>query len=184
MELNLAVFNNFPILETERIILREIRVSDAKQILEMRSNNRVNQFIPRKPLEILEDAEALAQRTSDAFKNQLAIGWAGQRKGGTEIIGTCRFNSIDFANLRAEIGGELATDHWGKMLAFEAVDAIVDFGLNSLNLQTIEAKASPLNRGAIAILEKLGFVKEAHFKNRVYFNGVFSDMAVYTRHKS
>jgi ribosomal-protein-alanine N-acetyltransferase len=69
------------------------------------------------------------------------------------------------------------------MLAFEAVNAIVDIGLNSLNLQTIKAKVCPLNRGAIAILEKLGFVKDAHFKNRVYFNNVFSDMAVYTRHK-
>ncbi|WP_300665300.1 GNAT family protein [Fluviicola sp.] len=48
----------------------------------------------------------------------------------------------------------------------------------------IEALVSPQNRGAISLLEHLGFEKEAHFKERIFFNNTYSDMAVYTLFKS
>jgi [ribosomal protein S5]-alanine N-acetyltransferase len=64
--------------------------------------------------------------------------------------------------------------------AAEAVQAIVEFGFRNLKLHSIIAKVSPENRGAVFILESLGFEKEAHFKDGVYFKNKFSDMAVYT----
>lgn len=97
-----------------------------------------------------------------------------------KIIGTCGFNQIDFPNLRAEIGGELSTDYWGKNIAMEAVETIIRFGFDSINLHTIEAKVSPDNKGAIFLLQKIGFKKEAHFVDRIFFNGKYADMAVYT----
>ena len=97
-----------------------------------------------------------------------------------DIIGTCGLRDFDFPNLRAEIGGELSVEYWGKNIALEAVSKIVEFGLDKLNLHTIEAKVNPENRGAIFLLEQIGFQKEAHFRDRIYFNGKFSDMAVYT----
>jgi hypothetical protein len=57
--------------------------------------------------------------------------------------------------------------------------AIIEFGFTKLGLHTIEAKVSPQNRSAIYLMEQLGFVKEAHFKDRIYFEGEFQDMAVY-----
>ncbi len=177
---NQDVFNQFPVLKTSRLTLREIRVEDAKRIYDMRSNGRVNQFIPRPNMQAEDDAMKLAERTVAAFHNKQAIGWAGILRDSQEIIGTCGFNSIDIMNLRAEIGGEMATEFWGKNIAQEAVCEILRFGLYHMNLHTIEAKVSPQNRGAIYVLEQLGFEKEAHFKDRIYFNGNFSDMAVYT----
>lgn len=180
MELNIDVFEEFPILKTERLTLREIRKSDAQEIFQMRASGRVNEFIARPTLDSLENSISLAERTIQAFQNKQAIGWAGILRDNQEIIGTCGFNQIDFQNLRAEFGGEMAVNYWGKNIALEAVVAILEFGLNQLNLHTIEAKVSPNNRGAIFLLEKLGFQKEAHFVDRIYFKGDFLDMAVYT----
>ena len=73
--------------------------------------------------------------------------------------------------------------YWGKLIAQEAVEAIIRFGLNSLNLHTIEAKVAPQNRGAIFVLEQLGFAQEALFKDRVFYKEKFDDMAVFTLHK-
>lgn len=184
MELNISVFNTFPILETKRLILRSIETEDASQIQKMRSNGMVNRFIPRPSMEREEDAIALVAKTINAFNNKQAIGWAGVLKRNGQLTGTCGFNTIDHYNLRAEIGGELATEFWGKNIALEAVGAILDFGINTLNLHSVEAKVSPENRGAIHLLEYFGFKKEAHFKDRILFNGNFSDMAVYTLIKS
>lgn len=177
---NEEVFKQFPILKTSRLTLREIRVEDAKRIFDMRSNGRVNQFIARPNMQAEDDAMKLAERTIAAYHNKQAIGWAGILRNNQEIIGTCGFNSIDVMNLRAEIGGEMATEYWGKNIAQEAVREILRFGLYEMNLHSIEAKVSPHNKSAIYVLEQLGFKKEAHYKDRVYFNEKFSDMAVYT----
>lgn len=180
MEINRAIFSAFPVLETRRLLLRGIAPSDAPEIRAMRASGRVNQFIAREAMETQEQAEALVTRTMAAFEQQQGIGWAGVLKENGAMIGTCGFNSIDYPNLRAEIGGELAVAQWGRHIALEAVSAIVAFGFETMQLHSIEAKVSPDNKGAIALLEYLAFRKEAHFKDRIRFNGAFSDMAVYT----
>ncbi|WP_294677030.1 GNAT family protein [uncultured Fluviicola sp.] len=184
MNINKTVFEQFPVIQTERLLLRQIQLKDAVEIMQMRQNKRVNQFIARNSMTGVEAAEELVKKTSDAFESKAAIGWAGILRDGSEIIGTCGFNRIDYPNNRAEIGGELSVDYWGKNIALEAVRAIVSFGFEKMNLHAIEAFVSPGNRGAIFLLESLGFEKEAHFKDRVYFNGTYQDMAVYTLFRS
>lgn len=180
MSINLSVFEQFPILKTKRLLLRDIRLNDAEQIFKMRSSGRVNQFIARNNMNDKEASLLLAEKTIQAYQNKQAIGWAGILRDNNEIIGTCGFNQIDFANLRAEIGGELSVDYWGKNIALEAVMIIIQFGLEQMNLHSIEAKVSPENKGAIYLLEHIGFKKEAHFVDRIFFNNQFSDMAVYS----
>ncbi len=180
MKINDKIFDKFPVLRTDRLLLRDIQAADAVKIFEMRSSGRVNQFIARDNMNRIDDSATLVEKTISSFQNRQAIGWAGILRDNNDIIGTCGFNSIDFQNLRAEIGGELSVDYWGKNIALEAVTAIIQFGLNTMNLHSIEAKVSPDNRGAIYLLQKLGFKKEAHYVDRIYFNERFSDMAVYT----
>jgi ribosomal-protein-alanine N-acetyltransferase len=180
MSLNLSVFDEFPTLQTTRLQLRDIQLEDAEAIFAMRSNGRVNQFIARPQMQQLEDAQALVARTQRAFADRLAIGWAGILRQGSTIIGSCGFNSIEPQNHHAEIGGEMATEYWGKGIAQEAVKAILQFGLDTLGLHTIEAKVNPGNRGAIYVMESLGFQKEAHYRDRIRFQDQFWDMAVYT----
>lgn len=177
---NHTIFDQFPILKSDRLTMRDIRPEDAEAIYKMRSNGRVNQFIPRPLMPTLEDSKILVGKTINAYQNKQGIGWAGVLRGNKEIIGTCGFNSIEPQNRRAEIGGEMATEYWGKNIALEAVEMIIQFGFEIMNLHTIEAKVSPENRGAVFVLEKLGFKKEAHFIDRVFYKDVFSDMAVYT----
>jgi ribosomal-protein-alanine N-acetyltransferase len=177
---NLDCFSEFPTLKTPRLTLRQIGLEDATAIFEMRKNQRVNQFIARPAMTKAEDAEMLVKKVADGFAAKTSIGWAGLLRDDSSCIGTCGFNSIEHANLRAEIGGEMATEYWGKGIALEAVTAILSFGFANIGLHTVEAKVSPQNRGAIAVLEQLGFRQEALFKERIYFNGQFADMAVYT----
>lgn len=183
MKIDTTVFRAFPIIKTERLTLRDIRSTDAREIFEMRSNGRVNQFIARETMQSVQDASSLIGRTSNAFQSQQGIGWAGILRDTNKIIGTCGFNSIDHPNLHAEIGGEMSVDYWGKNIALEAVSAIVDFGFNTMHLHSFEAKVAPGNRGAIYILEALGFKKEGHFTDRIFFNGNYYDMAIYTNIK-
>ncbi|MFT5724123.1 MAG: ribosomal-protein-alanine N-acetyltransferase [Bacteroidia bacterium] len=180
MAIHKSVFDSFPVLKTKRLTLRKITMLDAESILQMRANQRVSQFIAREVMSDLEDAKSLVSKTEQAFTSKNGIGWAGELKGDKSLIGSCGFNRIDYDNLRAEIGGELSIDFWGKHIAVEAVQAIVAFGFSEMNLHAIEAFLSPDNRSAIYLLEALGFKKEAHFRDRIFFQEKFSDAAVYT----
>lgn len=177
------IFQNFPVLDTPRLSLRALNPDDAKVIFDMRTNDRISQFIARNKLNHLDEALNLIHRTNDLFKNKQGIGWAGFTKEGNQLIGTCGFNKIDFENRRAEIGGELSVSSWGRNFAKEAVQAILHFGFDKLKLNTIEARVSPENKSAIYLLSHFGFVKEAHFKNYIFFKNEYLDLAVYTLHK-
>ena len=171
----------FPVLKTSRLTLRDIRLQDAKAIFKMRSNKAVNRFIARPGMDDPKNAETLVKSTIEAYEKGLAIGWAGILRENDEIIGTCGFNKIDKQNKRAEIGGELATEYWGKNIALEAVEAIVNYGFSKMGLHRIEAFVDPKNKGAIALMEALGFEHEALFRDKILFEGKYLDMAVYAR---
>lgn len=179
--LDLQVFDTFPLLETQRLFLRALNSADASAVFKMRKSNAVNRFIAREtPLNAIAMSE-LVEQCASAFTEKRGIAWAGEMKThGGNIIGTCGFNRIDHENLRAEIGGEMSETYWGRKLALEASEAIVNFGFESLKLHSIEAKVLPGNRSAIALLHALGFKREAYFKDRFLFQQKFYDMAVYS----
>lgn len=173
-------FDPFPVLQTTRLTLRQILQSDADRIFEMRSNAATNRFILRTAMTSANSAQELITQVNDGWANHQILAWAGVLRDQQQIIGTCGFNRFDYQNNRAEIGGELYVNYWGKHIAIEAVNAILNFGFSQLNLHAIEAKVHPDNRGAILLLQRLGFEKEAHFKHYVRFNKAYHDMCIYT----
>lgn len=181
--LNLTCFESFPELKTKRLTLRGIQPQDAEQIFQMRSNQATNRYILRNQMTDAESAKELVANVNQGYQNKQALAFAGLLRDKKEIIGTCGFNRFDMLNNRAEIGGELFVNYWGKHIAIEAVKAIITYGFNEIQLHAIEAKVLPHNRGAIALLENLGFEKEAHFRNYAFFNDKYHDLAVYTVHK-
>lgn len=173
------IFESFPVLKTNRLTLRSVQLKDAPEILSMRNNGRINEFIPRKPMKEVAESEDLIKDYLQRYDDHEAISWAGILDSKDEIIGTCGFRSLDIEKGHAEIGGELCADYWGKNLAYEAVRAIVDFGFKNMQLKSIEARISPDNRGAIYLIGLLGFRRIDLKKNQVNFEGKNPDMAIY-----
>lgn len=178
--INMQVFESFPVLKTSRLTLRSLTPADAPAIFGMRSSGLVATWIPRKLMEEKNAAEKLITRTTDAYRNKQGIAWAAVLRDEGDIIGTCGFNRIELQHARAEIGGEMNPAYWGKRLPPEAVKAIIDFGFNVMNLHSIEARVLPGNRSAIALIDLLGFEKEAHFRDYFFYEESFHDLAVYS----
>lgn len=177
--LNLSVFDTFPAFETRRLIMREFKDEDAKTIFELRSNDRVGQFIARQPVKTMDEAQEVINKIHRTFAEKNSISWATELKVSSVLTGGFGLYRFDHDNHRAEIGGEMLPAYWGQRLAMEAVDAVIQFGFEVIGLHTIEARIWPENKSVIHLLTHFGFQKEAHHKEALYFNGGYRDWASY-----
>lgn len=174
-------FNPFPVIHTNRILLRKIGEEDVAPLLFLRSDEEVMRYIDRPRLRTEADALALIARLDKLEKDNEGINWAICLKDHPEtLIGTvCLFN---FAreHYRGELGYLLHPAFQGKGLMQEAVISVLNFGFRVLNLHTIEANVNPGNKSSIKVLERNQFVQEAYFRENFFFDGKFLDTAVYT----
>ena len=174
-------FNPFPVIETERLLMRHIHVSDIEEIFILRSDPIINKNSLR-PL-ITEKAEAFdfIKKIEAMVEKNEGISWVICEKEVPEkVIGHIGIWRLMKEHYRGEIGYLLHTDFQGKGMMTEALKASIDYGFNQLKLHSIEAHVSPLNQPSINILERNHFIREGYFKEDFFAKGKFHDSIVYS----
>ena len=173
-------FMPFPVMVTERLLFRQLAPGDASDIYSLRSDETVNKFLTRDQYKTLGEAGAFINKINRGISNNEWIYWGIALKEDNKLVGTICLWHIQPENYRAEIGYELHPDFWGKGIMREAMTTIIEYAFETMKLHTLEADTDPDNFQSVLLLEKNGFTKEGHFKESVYFNGIFSDRAVYS----
>ncbi|MBK9639573.1 MAG: GNAT family N-acetyltransferase [Bacteroidia bacterium] len=174
-------FNPFPVIETERLLMRRIHVDDIEEIFILRSDPIINKNSLR-PL-ITEKAEAFdfIKKIEDMVNQNEGISWVICEKHVPEkVIGHIGIWRLMKEHYRGEIGYLLHTDFQGKGMMTEALKASIDYGFDQLKLHSIEAHVSPLNQPSLNILERNHFVREGYFKDDFFAKGRFHDSVVYS----
>lgn len=171
----------FPVLTTERLILRQLRTSDAEQVFAIRSDRLVMRHVSRPLALTMDDAFTLIERITSTVAANDAVQWAMTLKDDDRLIGIIGFWRIIKEHHYAELGYMLARDQWGRGLMSEAIGAVVACGFNVIGLHKVEAITRPTNAASMHALEKNGFVREAHFKENIFWEGVFHDSLHYGR---
>ncbi len=149
------IFNQFPNLKTERLTLRQLTFNDIEVIYELRSSKEINKLISRKTPNNLEESEDFIKVCHIEFKNENRIFWAIEFKN--EVIGTIVYHKIKTDKNYAEIGYELNPDFQQKGLMSEALKVVLEFGIEKMQLKTIEAFTHKNNIASIALLKKHNF---------------------------
>jgi ribosomal-protein-alanine N-acetyltransferase len=178
--INEKVFERFPMLQTERLVLRQVYLRDAAPQYRFRSDPAAMKYMARPLASRIGEVEALILQTQKAFEDKEAVYWALSLKPDDLFVGTAGFWRMKKEDLRAELGCQLLVEHQQKGYMTEALKAIIRFGFETLNLHSIEADSDPRNTASIRLLEKLGFKREALFRENVYFDGEFLDSAIYS----
>lgn len=173
-------FNPFPILETERILLRRVDINDVNEIFTLRSNPETMKYIPRPLVKTTEDALEHIAMIDAKIENNEGINWAITLKDDAKLIGIIGHYRIKPENYRAEIGYMLLPEFNGKGIMSEAVKEVINYGFNVMKLHSIEAIIDPENFGSEKVLQKNGFVKEAHLKENECYEGRFLDTVIYS----
>lgn len=173
-------FHPFPIIETERLLLRRITNDDVNEVFELRSNPETMKYIPRPLIKNNEDALNHIAMIEEKIIDNIAINWGISFKENPKLLGIIGFYRIQPENYRAEIGYILLPEFHGQNIIPEAVNRLINYGFDDLKLHSIEAVIDPKNFASEKVLQKCGFIKEAHLKEAEFYEGRFLDKVIYS----
>jgi len=180
IEIDKSIFKAFPELESERLYFRKIVVGDAKDLFLIRSNDDVMRFLDVSRFKSIRDAENMIGSIEESYQKESGINWGIVEKHSNVFLGYFGFFRLIPAHCRAEIGYALNPVYWGKGYMHETINRLVRFGFEIMKLHSIEANVNPENEKSKKVLEKIGFKKEAYFRENYLFNNRFLDSVIYS----
>jgi ribosomal-protein-alanine N-acetyltransferase len=149
--------NNFPEIQTERLLLRRLKQSDWKMISHLRSDKDVNQFVKRPSADSQEKALKFISKINSGIDNQNLYFWTITEKNQKGMIGSICLWNFSKDKKVAEVGYDLSRKFQGKGIMTESLKRIITFGFDRLKLETIEAFTHRLNVSSKKLLETNGF---------------------------
>lgn len=169
----------FPVLETERLILRKARLSDAADVLVFRGDPVVQRF--NDPvMQTVEEVQTLLEELQAETTAREGLCWAVTIKPQDAVVGLFGFHHWNHYHRRAEVGYDLARRYWGQRIASEALRAMLAFGFGKLNLHRIYARTIADNHESVRLLERLGFRREGTQRESSWEDdGSYHDSAIY-----
>jgi [ribosomal protein S5]-alanine N-acetyltransferase len=174
-------FIPFPTLETERLLMRRVNSDDIEEIFILRSDPNINKYSLRPLITKKEEAYEFIQKIETALIQNEGIAWVICEKDKPhKVIGHIGIWRLIKEHYRGEIGYLLHTDFQRKGIMTEALQAAVDYGLNQLQLHTIEAHVSPINFPSQKLLERSGFEREGYLRENLFAKGRFHDTILYS----
>lgn len=166
------------LIETERLILRELQLSDAQGMFELDSDPAVHKYLGNKPVNNIEECiktiELVRKQYQENGVGRFAMlekatgnfmGWTGI-KFITEPIN----NHVNFY----EVGYRIIQKYWGNGYATESTKASLDFAFNQLNANEVYGITNVENLKSVRVLEKCGLKIIGNFTwtewNKLYCN--------------
>ena len=167
----------FPVLETERLTLRELRHGDAPALLEIRGNAQVMQWMGTNALGDLEAAHhTVSQFLSGRVAMVPSTRWGLERKSDGQLLGTCGVFSWTKEWKKCVLGYELAVDAQRCGFMHEALKAILPWAFEHLELHRIEALIHPNNFASLKLADRMGFQIEGTLREVAFWNNTHHDM--------
>ncbi|MEM9928500.1 MAG: GNAT family N-acetyltransferase [Bacteroidota bacterium] len=147
----------FPLLKTERLLLRQLRVDDFPSLVRHANNRSITDRIVNMQFPYREPQAAFRLAcVNKGFKQQSHFCFAIIHREREECTGEISLH-LNADKTAAELGYWLGEMYWNQGLITEAIAAVVTFGRERLELQRIQATCDLDNLGSKRVLEKNGF---------------------------
>lgn len=155
-------------IETERLLIRDLRSADDAFILELVNEPAFHQNIGDKGIRDLEGARSYIQNAGPGNYERLGFGmYLVMLKNSGIAIGICGILKRDFLE-HPDVGFAYTASNWNKGYGTEATKAIIHWATTSLGIRTLAAITAITNPASVRLLEKSGFKShgEQYFPGR------------------
>lgn len=169
----------FPVLETERLILRRITSEDEAEIFAIFSNPEVTRYYDLDTFTEQAQAGEIIKRHQAQFEKDGGIRWAITRKGSPRLIGTGGMGWQRW-NFSAMLGYELAQEYWNQGMMTEAIRAMAGYAFADMGMNRIQATTEMENAASMRVLRKVGFQEEGVLREWGFWKGSFRDVRCFS----
>ena len=173
----------FPVLKTERLLLRQFKESDLENVFKGLSHPDIIKYYGVS-YQTLESTKEQMDFFAGLEKNHTGIWWAVCSLGNETFYGAGGLNSLNKEHQKAEIGFWLLTDFWGHGIMTEAMPLICNYGFENLGLHRIEGLVETDNINCKRAMAKLDFEHEGLMKDCEIKNGKFISLDIYAKIKN
>jgi len=181
---------DFPTIETDRLVLRQIVNSDLPNIFKGLSDPMVTEYYGVS-FSSIEATEEQMDWFRELEEKETGIWWLICLKDTEEFCGAGGLNDLNKVHKKAEIGFWLLPEYWGKGYVTEALSVIMDYGFNQLGLHRIEGFVDSNNEKCQSAVKKLnmnyeGTMRDSEVKGNSYISidiySIFQEEEINSNH--
>ncbi len=177
-ELVYKMFSHIPTIETERFILRKIRLDDVDDVFEYSSSYEVTKYLSWSPHPDKEYTYEYLSYLQERYKMGDFYDWAVVCKDTGKMIGTCGFTRFDFRNNSAEVGYVINADYHGQGIGTEVLARVIRFGFERLELNRIECRFMIENAASRRVMEKNRMIFEGVMRHSMLIKGEYRNIGI------
>ena len=170
---------DFPVLKTDRLLLRQLTEDDLSNVFKGLSDPSVIKYYGVS-YDTLEATKLQMKFFSDLEKNGTGFWWAICSPDNQHFYGAAGLNGLIREHKKAEIGFWLLKDHWGKGIISEALPLVCKYGFEKLGLHRIEAQVETENINSKKTLSKANFSYEGTLRDCELKNGKWVSLEIYS----
>ena len=146
------------VIETHRLLIRELRPADAARMFEIYSDPQVMRFMGPPPASVEVEEKSILSHVENYYR-KLGYGlWAVIEKGTGELIGRSGLLQFELqSEPPVEISYLLSRVHWGHGYATEAAAAVAQYAFETVGVDRLLAVIAPGNVSSARVAERVGF---------------------------
>ena len=142
----------YPIVETERLLLRPVTLNDAEAMFEYASDRENTRYTFPTNQSLEETKNNIAQ-----FYLANPLGrWEIELKSNGQFIGTIDLHKIDPVLKKAAIGYIINQKYWNQGLTTEANRAVIELAFEKIGMNKLTALHDKANPASGRVMEKSG----------------------------
>ena len=173
------IFADIPMLDTEHLLLRRMKVGDAADMFDYAKRDDVTRYLTWHSHKTEEYTKQYLQYVQKQYADGDLYDWALIDRESGRMIGTCGFTGFDFDNECGEVGYVIHPDFRGRGLAPEAVRRVMQFGFERLHLHRIKCMYMEGNEASRRVMEKCGMHYEGTFRQAMRIKDRFCTVVEY-----
>lgn len=167
-------------IKTERLKLREFVLDDWPAVLAYQQDQRYLEFYPfvtRTESDAKEFVQWFLDEQPESPRRRFQLAVTLEETG--ELIGDAGIRRKPENDWEADIGYEIAPEHWRNGYATETAAALINHGFDQMELHRISSWCIAENVASARVLEKLGLREEGRLRENEFFKNRWWDTLVF-----
>lgn len=173
------IFQKPPTLETPRLRLRRLRMSDAKDLYAWTSDPEVARYVLWEAHRDPGDTRTYLRYMRGLYRRAMPCSWGIELKETGKVIGTIGVMAWFPEHRSVEVGYSLGRKWWHFGYAPEALDRLLKLLFEEGGINRVEAQCDVRNPASARVMEKCGMRREGILRQRVCNKGEMVDVILY-----